>query len=527
MRAVCYSRVSSAIQRDRETIASQLRVLPAFVERQGWELVRPASVYVDDGRTAKAGHLDKRTGLALLLHDAALGVFDVVVVIDLDRITRSEDLGERGAILGGLQRAGVRIASAATGQVLDLSTSSGDLFSSLQAFFAAEWSRKHRTRVIEGKITAIQRNRKPSGVCPWGLAYDRASGSWTVDEANAAIVREMFERVAAGESCRAIADDLHRRGISRPRGREWSRGLIARTIRSRYPLGEWTADKQRGLTIAVPPLIDLEIWERAQSAIATSGRRGLRKTRHEYLLEAIAVCGSCGSPIGIRSQVWDPRRNGRHDPAIYRCRSRRDFRIGEPPCRAPTIRVAEADARVWEAIREECEDPELGVRIDRELAGSDAESAAWAADAEGHRLHLERLERVQAGVLDRYRRGLISEDGFDAELARISRDRVAVAEQLRAAERASAAGADVQHRLEDARRTLADIRAVLADSSFAVRRRLLELLVPRGGVVLDGRWIRITMLVPRSAEACARPVLVDSAASSRSRGTHLRIRRVA
>jgi hypothetical protein len=46
------------------------------------------------------------------LRDAAAGRFDVVVVADIDRLTRSEDLGERGAILGALQRAGVCVASA-------------------------------------------------------------------------------------------------------------------------------------------------------------------------------------------------------------------------------------------------------------------------------------------------------------------------------------------------------------------------------------------------------------------------------
>src|ERR1700733_4413942 len=105
MRAVIYARVSSALQRERETIASQMRVLPEFVTRQSWELVRPLDTYVDDGRTAKAGHLEARTGLSALLRDAALGLFDVVVVMDVNRLTRSEDLAERGMILGALQRA--------------------------------------------------------------------------------------------------------------------------------------------------------------------------------------------------------------------------------------------------------------------------------------------------------------------------------------------------------------------------------------------------------------------------------------
>src|SRR5690242_6765054 len=121
LRAVGYARVSSAAQRERETIASQLRVLPEFIARQGWTLVKPITTYIDDGKSAKAGKLDKRDGLAALLRDAAAGEFDVVCVVDVDRLTRSEDIAERGMILGAFHRAGVRVASAMSGEVMDLS----------------------------------------------------------------------------------------------------------------------------------------------------------------------------------------------------------------------------------------------------------------------------------------------------------------------------------------------------------------------------------------------------------------------
>ncbi|MDB4957613.1 MAG: putative recombinase, partial [Myxococcales bacterium] len=304
MRAVCYPRVSSSQQRDRDTIESQRRVLPEFISRQGWQMVKPIETYVDDGRTAKAGHLDKRTGLAGLLRDAALGLFDVVVVMDIDRLTRSEDLAERGAILGALQHANVKLAAAMSGQVLDLSTSSGDLFSSLHAFFAAEWTRKHRTRVSEGRITAVKRGHAPAGRRPFWLRYDKNTKTLSLDPSRGELVRELFERVAAGESCRGVADDFHQRGAPKPRG-EWNRSVAQRMIRSKTPLGEWTVDQKRALVLQVPRLVDDDLWRRAQDSMNANAHRGLRKTKHEYLLEGVGVCGRCGAPMGIRSAVWD------------------------------------------------------------------------------------------------------------------------------------------------------------------------------------------------------------------------------
>ena len=49
----------------------------------------------DDGKTARAGQLAHRSGLLELLDAAEGGAFDVVAVLDVDRLTRSEDHIER------------------------------------------------------------------------------------------------------------------------------------------------------------------------------------------------------------------------------------------------------------------------------------------------------------------------------------------------------------------------------------------------------------------------------------------------
>ena len=493
MRAVVYPRVSSVMQREEGTIDSQLRALPEFVARQGWTLARPAGAYADDGRSASsgAGKLEARHGLAALLRDAAAGAFDVVVVADVDRLARSEDLEERGRILGTLQRAGVKIASQMSGQLLDLSTSSGDLFTTLHAFFAAEWVRKHRERIVQGRITAAQRGRLPAGRPPWGLAYDRATGAWSIDPVRGPLVVEMFERATAGESCRAIADDLDARGVQRERGR-WHRSRVAAIIRSRYPVGEWTADERRGLAIAVPRIVSDELWQRAQDEISKVGHRtrGLRHTKHEYLLEGLAVCGSCGTPIGIRT------------PDAYICGARRAARKGSGDrCMAPIVQVAEADARAWTAIRRELEDPALDAAIAGELSARAADRHDWEADAAGYRRKLERLQDVEGKLLARFTRGSISEAAMDTELARIARERAALHDQLETAGRASAAATATTTRLRDAGAILAQLRERLADAPFQVQRALVQRLVQPGGIVFRGEDIRITLRVPRAPAA--------------------------
>jgi DNA invertase Pin-like site-specific DNA recombinase len=214
VKAAIYARVSSLGQRDKHTIASQLSTLPAFVASRGWELV---GTYVDDGKTAKAGHLEKRDGFAKLLADMGARKFDVVVVVDQDRLTRSEDLRERGEVLGAFQRAGVQLAIASSGQLLDLGSSMGDLLSGLQAFFSAEENRKRRERSLRGKDEAARQGRKPGGITPFGYVYTKA------------------ERLADRPG-----DDRHRhRDLRAPRRRRQLRGARARLRAPRRAAAAW------------------------------------------------------------------------------------------------------------------------------------------------------------------------------------------------------------------------------------------------------------------------------------------------
>jgi hypothetical protein len=348
---------------------------------------------------------------------------------------------------------------------------------------------------------------------------------WSIDPTRGPLAVEAFERVAAGASCREVADDFHRRGVPRPHG-SWQAARVLEIVRSRAALGEWTADKRRRLTIAVPPIVDEDLWQRAQAHLAINGRRGLRKTRHEYLLEGLAICGSCGMSMGIRS-AFVSRRDGRGDPAAYRCQGRRSFRLGDAPCGAPLVRVADADVRVWEAIRRELEDPGLAAEIASARDGRASDHDAWRADAEAHRAHLARLDEVEAAILERFERGLIGEAGLDRELQRLAGKRASLRAQLATVEHAQASTAGAHARLEAAERTLERLRGALGEADFAARRRLVVDLIPRGGVTFYGDELRITLLVPRASTAGETPDQANGASSCGGSESRLKIRVVA
>jgi site-specific DNA recombinase len=467
VRAVIYARVSSHAQRDKQTIESQLRVCPEFVAARGWQLVRPATAFVDDGMTARAGHLDDRVGFRRLLDAMAAKICDVVVVVDLDRLTRAEDLEERGQVLGAFQRNGVQIAIASTGQVLDLRSGIGDLLSLLGSWSAAEENRKRSERIKRGKEQALLRGRKPSGSTPYGFRYDRHTGTWSIDEGEAAIVRECFERVIAGDSLEKIAQALNARGLPSARGGRWYYSRVFSIVHQTAYVGFYRADKKGGRGCKTPPIVSDDTRRVALEALRDRPRKP-RRNNTPALLGGIARCGLCGSLIRINGSAAGRR---------YSCAAKLGAARAER-CRLPMPLVADLDAEVWarlaQVFRSEVLIGEaLAARRDREPPRRDR-------DAEIHDLQqkLARLARVETGHLDRHRRGLLSDEGLDRELGTLARERDMVRRTL-AAELTAAADAERERvDVAELKASVGALRARLDAAGPMDRRELVTRLVP-------------------------------------------------
>jgi DNA invertase Pin-like site-specific DNA recombinase len=514
VRAVIYARVSSATQRDRHTVASQLSTLPKFVSLRGWKLVKPADTYVDDGRTAKEGFLSKRTSFTRLMHDAAQGLFDVVAIVDLDRLTRSEDLRERGEVLGAFQRAGVQIAVSGTGQVLDLRSSVGDLMSSLGTFFAAEANRKHRERITRGKDEAIRKGKKPAGPTPFGYVYNRETGEWSIDPELGPIVEEIFTRVSQAETCDAIARDLQARGVPRCRpsksGRRrpgvWILERVHQIVRARTYLGSWVADKERGLSIPVPRIVSDALYARADAALLRAGRRGQPRNPHKYLLQGFSSCAVCGGAIGCASTGSWMTRQGKRRHFYYVCSRRRRPRSDSKSCTLPMIRSEAIDDRFWNAIVE-------SVISDSHIEKALAEHGAETQSDPDPRAALSRLEarlkqltRAEEVLLERFGRGFITDAALDKELVRLKADRTSLQEAIAVAQRTVGRRDLASRNAAALRKAISDLRGQLRTATPQDRRDIVRAIVAGGesGVKIGPERIEAEILLaPQGPSAFA------------------------
>lgn len=482
MRAALYARVSSAAQREAQTITGQLGVLRAFVASQGWTLV---GEYIDDGRSANTGKLDKREAFARLLRDAEARAFDVLVVFDIDRLTRSTDLIERAQTLGPFQRAGIDIVTP-SGARHDLRTMLGSLWTTIKAEVAAEENKVKTARSLAGRFAGLALDRKPQGVTPFGLSYSRFNKVWALDPDRAPIAREILARILGGESCKEIAEDLRERGAPGMRS-GWHRRAVWRIATSEHLTGRWLAHKATRTMIDVPAITDRETFDRVQEQLSWMKTRGLRKTKHVYLLEGIAVCGQCGQPMGIRSARPS---NGHMRAAAYVCRSRlaAEYRTLDR-CTSPCLPVIDADAAAWECVSRALTSPELIEEVRRKQEAREANRRDWTADVKRYEARLAKLEEVSGAILGRFRRGLISTAAMDIENAAAAKERRALESQL---ERARD-GARSDRPAVNVKALIAECRELAATENPAQRRRVVEYLVPKGEAIARGRSIELWM----------------------------------
>lgn len=442
--AVLYARVSHGKQRDKHTIASQLYELPLAIDRNGHRLAMPADTYVDEAKTAKSGHLEKRTGLEKLFRDAFRGKFRFVYVVDLDRLCRADDMVERGLIFGTLQRAGVQIYELKSGQIIDPNTQQGDWQISIGAVLAAAENRTRMDRAIRGHAKSRRQGTWAGGTRPYGMKWT-AEGGWQIVEKEARWIREAYERVANGEPAALVGKDFDRRQIPPPgtirnppiHTSTWAMGLYNILMKPRYR-GEWASVKGKPSFQLPFQIVSPELWTLAVNALAARGKKGVTRTKGEYLIQDVGACGHCGAKLGIRTaQARYERKDSKWarnpNPARYICVARRDRWARGTTCEAGYVKCADVDARVWKKVKAVFTNLKILAGVVAELEGHADEGDQWAKDLAGWNARLEKLGQKEEAILAQFQKDRISEAVMDKSLASLAAERKMLLQQIETA----------------------------------------------------------------------------------------------
>jgi len=216
-RAAIYARYSSDEQRP-ESIEDQIEICRRYCAAHRWEVL---DTYSD---AAITGATILRPEYQRLLHEAERGLFDVVVVEAVDRLSRRlADLANFHDIVDFRK---VKLFATDRGEINALMV--GLLGAMAQAFL--DDLKAKTKRGLTGKILA----GLSAGSLGYGYKVDPdTKGKRSIVEEEARVVRRIFDDYANGASPRAIAATLNKESVPGPRGRPW----IDTTIRGQADRG--------------------------------------------------------------------------------------------------------------------------------------------------------------------------------------------------------------------------------------------------------------------------------------------------
>jgi DNA invertase Pin-like site-specific DNA recombinase len=281
MNAVIYARFSSSAQREA-SIEQQINACMSYAESTGYSIIQ---TYADRALT---GRTDRRPQFLQMIKDARKGRFCAVIVYALDRFSR--DKYDSARYKHELRACGVRVVSA-TEPITD--NPSGVLiesvFEGLAQYYSAELSQKIRRGYEDNAKKCMV-----AGSVPYGFRR-ASSGHYEILPEEADIVREIFRRVASGESYADICRDLNDRGIKTRHGSTWNRSSFNTILHNQRYIGTYIS-KYHVQEDAIPQIVEKDLFYKVQST--SHEKRGPRRTPNGYYsLTGKLFCGLCGDTM--------------------------------------------------------------------------------------------------------------------------------------------------------------------------------------------------------------------------------------
>ncbi len=372
--AAAYLRVSSRVQRQRETIASQREAVLDHGRSLGWA-IPGAFVFADDGYS---GATLARPALEALRDGVARGEIETVLILSIDRLSRN--FAHQILLQEEFARSGATVRCV---QEPDDTTPHGVLLRQILSVISeyeraqiAERSRRgkiHRAR--QGSLNMLTR-------APYGYRLVRKTETCgarlEIDEAESRVVRRIFDLYARrGLKMHQITRRLDAEGLRPRHARHWSVSTVSAILRNEAYIGKAAYLKTTGsgrpvrhnrtgrrkggavrrltgrvarpreewIELPVPAIAEPALFERARRQRAANRRFSGRKTIEPTLLQGLCVCAHCGYALGRNSAKGSRRTPRLH---YYRCQGSEGWRHPEGAvCDNPSVRADELDAAVW------------------------------------------------------------------------------------------------------------------------------------------------------------------------------------
>lgn len=359
-----YARVSTDKDEQINSLGNQKRYFEDYIAANPhWTF---AGGYVDEGISGTS--VEGREQFLKMIEDAKRGRFDLIVTKEISRFARNtlDSLRYTRELL----RCGVGVYF--QNDNINTFDKDAELRLTIMSSIAQDEVRKlsERTRfgfkrAQENSVLLGQNNL---------FGYNKVDGRLEIVEPEAAVVREVFERYAAGDlGLRAIANDLDSRGVRGRQGKPLTYSTLYGMIRNpkykgcyagrRYTSRDYRDKRSYRLSAdkwlvhkddRVPAIVPEALWEQANRLLASRGKTmkaHAQASQNRYAYSGKLICAKHGTTF--HRHVYKSKSRG--EAECWNCKLYRE-KGKQGGCNSPTVYSHELDRileRVFEQITDE------------------------------------------------------------------------------------------------------------------------------------------------------------------------------
>lgn len=502
-RASILTRVSTEDQVDGTSLADQVRLCQSLIEARGWDFT--GKVYEDAG---VSGTVENRPALTEALRDAAGGEFEVLVALNLSRLSRKQWISAKA--IDDLAELDVAFVSVQE-SFIDTTTGAGRAMAGVFSSFA----QMDRDSIVE-KTARGQRAKGHAGLWPgghppfgWRLEGFKRTAHPVPDEREREVLAEAYRLLVTKRlNAFQVAARLNDAGLGPRKAREWNPESLRRVLANETlatgvviwgspPQGQGgylqrshkTKVKRDGtpkwgdpirIELPEPPLTPAQHKAIRRALASRSNRDKVASPVSRPLTgQVFGACGEAYYGVTIKGK-----------PPVMRCTGRRHL-LGDAKCTCKQVALEPLEARVWASVSGLLSDPARLEAMARQYLELPAEVGDGSQDATllaAVERQIAKLEAAQANAA----RELILADNpapIRAALAQVEADLVGLRER-REGYRALAVSVQEQgEALRDLAALAERARGNLARMTEEQRRevyRILRVRVQMTGEIVSG-----------------------------------------
>jgi len=316
-RVALYARFSSDNQRS-ESIDAQIRAMTSYCQQHNFVIV---NTYVDE---AKSATTDKRPSFQKMISDSHDKTFDILLVHKLDRFARNRY--DSAVYKRELKKNGVTVYSVL--ENLDDSPESIMMEAVLEGM-SEYYSQNLAREVMKGMRETAMQCKHTGGCPPLGYDVDDVSKHLIINEAEAEIVKLIFDMYSKGYGYSAILETLHLKGCKTKKGNDFAKNSLYSILTNPKYQGVYIYNRSSAKSVAgtrnthlykddeeliiveggCPQIVSKEVYANVQKRITENKHKGARlNTKECYLLSGKVYCKECGrAMVGTSDTVAEIR----------------------------------------------------------------------------------------------------------------------------------------------------------------------------------------------------------------------------